>query len=313
VRGRGVLDGHDFLIDDLGPSLINLPSCFALVEGVTLLDSPKYNVDSGWPYTTVAWVKAIAWAFSTDGFTAGAQAFFHDSFLKVNDDSLKLFGSGALAANIVLWQMENGCVVMGSWNLNTPEGFITASGLDVIRHERKSHGYDPDAVFCFMHGGSGALANYLFENVRVDMPGWAAVQVFIVLNPWAHPSGALGGVTTVIVRNLSSASAFGASQPVQLQGNSTTSAVTGVVLDGVSFGGRPATQADIAVTGSQAFVGPVTVCEGCSWGTVGSDWTPAQKCSMPTSFCESSEAGGTAAVTAAAAAVATATAALATD
>jgi hypothetical protein len=27
----------------------------------------------------------------------------------VNDDSLKLYGSGALAENITIWQLENGC------------------------------------------------------------------------------------------------------------------------------------------------------------------------------------------------------------
>jgi hypothetical protein len=77
VRGRGVLDGHDFLINDEGPSLVDLPCEFALVEGVTMIDSPKYHVDGGWPYTTVAWVKALSWAFSTDGFSGGARE--HDA------------------------------------------------------------------------------------------------------------------------------------------------------------------------------------------------------------------------------------------
>ena len=124
---------------------------------------------------------------------------------------------------------------MGSWNLNAPVGFVTARGIDVIRHERPAHFYDPDALLCFMHGGSGALSSYLFEDVRVDMPGWAALQVFIAPNIFARPTGPLGPVSTVVVRGLNSAAAFGAAQPVELRGNSTAAAVTGVVIDGVVF------------------------------------------------------------------------------
>jgi len=208
--------------------------------------------------------------------------------------------------------------VMASWNLNAPVGYVTARSIDVIRHERTAHYYDPDALLCFMHGGSGALSNYLFEDVAVDMPGWAAVQVFIAPNIFARPAGPLGPVSTVVVRGLSSASAFLAARPVELRGNSTAAAVTGVVLDGVSFGGRPAAASDVAVTGDAAFVGPVAVCaDGCSRAAVpGDDWTPGQKCSTPTSYCESSgaraqavgaAAAGVAAVAAAAAAAAGAT------
>jgi hypothetical protein len=92
----------------------------ALLEGVTMIDSPKYHFDAGWPYTVVRWAKAVSWAFSTDGVDLGSQGLLENSFLKVNDDSIKPFGPGGLAQSVVVWQMENGCAVMGSWNLNQP-------------------------------------------------------------------------------------------------------------------------------------------------------------------------------------------------
>ena len=293
VRGRGVLDGHGFSIDSGGPPLISLPCSGALVEGVTLLNSPQYHLDGGYPRTLVQWVKAIAWGYSTDGFTGGAQSLFQRSFLKVNDDALKPFGTGTLARDIVLWQMENGCAVMGSWNLNADVGFITAQRLDVIRHERTYADYAPDALLCFVHGGSGRLAHYLFDDVRVDMPGWAAVQLWVANNSWAHPAGGVpGGLDMVVVRNFSSARAFLGPQAVQLQGYAPTSAVTNVLLDGVTFGGVPAAAADVAVTGGAGNVRNVSLCQdGCSRAIVGSDWTQQQKCSLPTSDC-SGGAGG---------------------
>jgi len=294
VRGRGVLDGHNFTIDGSGPSLVTLGCANALLEGVTMLNSPKYHLDAGYSYTTVRWVKAIAWGYSTDGLTGGAQSLFETSFLKVNDDALKPFGIGTLATDIVLWQMENGCAVMGSWNLNKDTGFVTARRLDVIRHERDYGAYNPDALLCFIHGGSGHLSNYLFDDIRVDMTGWAAVQVFVASNPWAHPVGGIPGSisASIIVRNFSSASDFLHPQPVQLQGFGAASTVSGVTLDGVLFKGRSAAPADVSVNGS--FAAMPAFCVGCSKSTVGGDWTQQQKCSMPNSGCKqrSPEVGG---------------------
>jgi hypothetical protein len=224
------------MINATGPSLVALNCESALVEGVTLLNSPKYNLDAGYPYTTVNWTKAIAWGYSTDGFSGGSQSLVESTFIKVNDDALKPFGTGTLVSDVVIWQMENGCAVMGSWNLNQDTGFVTARRVDVIRHERNYGIYNPDALLCFVHGGSGRLSNYLFDDIRVDMAGWAAVQVLVALNPWAHPAGGVpGSISTVIVRNFSSATPFLHPLPVQLQGFGASSAVAGVTLDAVSF------------------------------------------------------------------------------
>jgi hypothetical protein len=289
LRGRGVLDGHNFTIDADGPSLVSLSCVFALVEGVTLLNSPKYNLDAGYPYTKVNWTKALAWGYSTDGFTGGSQSLVEHSFLKVNDDSLKPFGTGTLISDVVLWQMENGCAVMGSWNLNQPVGYVTARRIDVIRHERNYGMYNPDALLCFVHGGSGQLSNYLFDDIRVDMAGWAAVQIFVALNPWAKPVGGIpGSISTVIVRNFSSATPFLNPLPVQLQGFGASSTVTGVTLDDVSFNSRAASLADVNISGNAAFADAPAFCDNCTRAVVGDDWTEEQKCSMTTSWCRQS-------------------------
>jgi len=288
VRGRGVLDGHRFTIDGVGPSLVQLPCSHALLEGITMIDSPKYHYDGGWPYTVVRWAKAVSWAFSTDGVDLGSQGLLENSFLKVNDDSIKPFGPGGLAQRVVIWQQENGCAVMGSWNLNQPSGFITVRNIDVIRHERIFGGYYPDALLCFMHGGSGVLSNYLFDDIRVDSPGFALVNFFITPNPWANPTGGvIGNVSTVIVRNVFSALAFLAPQSVLLEGNSTLSGVRSVTFDNVTIAGRPAGPGDVGVIGSSAFVDAPFFCVNCTASIVGTDWTAAQKCSLPDSWCSS--------------------------
>jgi len=287
VRGRGVLDGHAYPINATGPSLVSLGCEGALLEGITMINSPKYHLDAGYPYTNVQWVKGISWGYSTDGFTGGSQSLIQHSFLKVNDDSLKPFGPGTYVSDVVIWQMENGCAVMGSWNLNSDSGFITVRALDVIRHERNYADYNPDALLCFMHGGSGNLSNYLFEDVRVDQPGWAALQVFIQPNPWAHPVGSPGSIRpAVIVRNFSSTGHFLAPQAVQLQGLNVSSTVSGVFLDAVTFDGRLASAADVSITGNPSFASSPVFCVNCTLSIVDVDWTKEQKCSLPTSYCK---------------------------
>ena len=280
VRGRGVLDGHAFPINGTGPSLVSLPCAHALLEGITMLNSPQYHLQvSDWPRTTVQWAKAIAWGYSTDGITGGAQSLFRNSFLKVNDDALKPYGTGTLATDIVLWQMENGCAVMGSWNLNADVGFVTARALDVIRHERSYGDYDPSGLLCFMHGGSADLMNYLFDDVRVDMPGWAAVQLLVLNNSWAHPVGGVPGslAAAIVIRNFSSAAPFLHAPPVRLQGYGPASTVTGVTLDSVRFDGREASPADVAITGNAAFAHAPALCDdGCTRSIVADDCAEVQ-------------------------------------
>lgn len=204
--------------------------------------------------------------------------------MKVNDDSMKLYGSGAIAQRIVVWQQENGCAVMGSWNLNSNQAYITARTIDVIRHERTAHYYDPDALFCFLHGGSASLSNYLFDDIRIDQPGWAAVQVYVQPNSFANPiGGILGSISNVIFRNFSSSAPFLAPQPVEIKGYGIASTVSGITFDTVAFAGTALSQAQIQI--NTTFAETPTLCRGCTASIVGAQWTQAQVCGTPTSYC----------------------------
>lgn len=65
IMGRGVLDGHNFVINADGPSLISVHCTGLLVQGIIMINSPQYHVDNGgYPYTRVQWAKAISWGYS---------------------------------------------------------------------------------------------------------------------------------------------------------------------------------------------------------------------------------------------------------
>ena len=72
VYGRGVLDGHTIPIDYHAHAMIELPACANIVvEGVTTIDSPQYQLNNLGPGGRVSFAKAIAWGFSTDGWSGG--------------------------------------------------------------------------------------------------------------------------------------------------------------------------------------------------------------------------------------------------
>jgi len=278
VAGRGVLDGHNFPVDVNGPALVGLPCTKALVDGVTLINSPHTNLDLNAPYTTARWVKAVAWGYGTVGWVGGAQAYLHNSFFRVNDDAVQLYGTGSLAQSVVLWQGENGCAVMGSRGTAAASGFATARTVDVIRHEQTVSG--PFAAVCFLHGGAGLVSNYLFNDIQVNVPGWAAVQIVVAPNSATPPTGVPGSVGNVNFVGFSSSVKFGAPQAINLQGYGARSVVANVSFVNVNLASAPLSTADIS---EGAFV--VNVPAPVQGQGAVNDWTQAQKCSLATSFC----------------------------
>ena len=80
-------------------------------------------------------VKAIGWYFTTDGIMVGRDSVVRDSFVKCNDDSLKVFSGNTLWERNTLWQLNNGQSWMLSWITDTNERNITVRDSTVIHVE----------------------------------------------------------------------------------------------------------------------------------------------------------------------------------
>ncbi|HEX6499056.1 MAG TPA: hypothetical protein VF054_08505 [Micromonosporaceae bacterium] len=212
IKGRGVIDGTfldtgDQTANKKQPGLIDITnSRNVLIEGITLVDGPRFNVRAIGSYDTIRNVKVMSWWFSTDGVVAGNPGLVEDNFIKVNDDSIKLFWGDTVARHNTIWQLENGAPFMMSWNIEQDSRDFHVYDNDVIHAEHNQ--FSPQAVFRARHAGAGHLQRYLFENIRVEDADWRLFYLILENNKWYDPSLGFGQISDVVFRNITADTPF---------------------------------------------------------------------------------------------------------
>jgi hypothetical protein len=208
IKGRGVLDG---LFMDTGdqdanknqPGMIDIAdqsSSNVLIEGITLVNAPRFNVRALAQYTTIENVKTMSWWYSTDGLVAGNKAVVENNFVKSNDDSIKLFWGDEVVRGNTVWQLENGAPFMISWNLEQDSNTFHVYDDDVIHAEH--YQIQKSAIFRALHAGAGTPNRYLFENIRVENANWRLFYITVENNKWYDPSLGYGELDQLIFRDI---------------------------------------------------------------------------------------------------------------
>ncbi|MER7276930.1 hypothetical protein ABT369_21055 [Dactylosporangium sp. NPDC000244] len=208
IKGRGVFDGKfmdlgDQELNKNQPGMIDIAdqsSQNLLVEGVTFVNAPRFNVRALAQYTTIENVKTMSWWYSTDGMVAGNKSLVENNFVKSNDDSIKLFWGDQVTRNNTVWQLENGAPFMISWNLaNSPTNFHVYDN-DVIHAEH--YQIQKSGIFRALHAGPGTPSRYLFENIRVENANWRLFYLAVDNNKWYDPALGYGELDQLIFRNI---------------------------------------------------------------------------------------------------------------
>ena len=229
IRGRGILSGENFKRDYRvnetnsnadaldAPMLIDFEGSAmtkgiwtgqqnALIEGITLIQAPYYNITLNGINNRVDGVKLISWYPSTDGITVGydykVQGVEHpgggvleNSFFKDGDDSVKLYSSGLRVRNVVVWQSNNA----GAFELGAPPNGaddVWVADSNVIHGEWNWPNMN-NAVFA-QHQSSRALlgqvAGYHFERIRVENCSWQLMQIAVGPSIWQFGNTQLGSI-----------------------------------------------------------------------------------------------------------------------
>ena len=203
IEGRGVLSGEKLkhppkATDAL--AMLNLCGSGITVRGIHIVNPPTYMVNIN-PYWTMCFgrnalvdnVKAISWYGTGDGVMVGPDSVVRDSYVRANDDSLKLYSSNTLWERNLIWQNGNGFSFMMSWNTELPARNLTVRDCTVVRSESR-------AVFGAVHGGGAALSDYLFENIIVEGDVQKPFSITVATNPWGGTAD--GTIRDVVFRNV---------------------------------------------------------------------------------------------------------------
>jgi hypothetical protein len=211
LRGRGVLSGEDYPkgknYDDNLIYIQGQETTRVLVEGLTLVNSPLYNILLYGPRNTVRNVKMISWWFSTDGAYVEEHGLIEDCFVKVNDDAFKLYESNTTVRNCVIWQLENGAPFQISWNMPNDNTGFHIKNIDIIRMEHRSDQINLAAIDA-VHGGNGHMSNYLFEDIRIENANWRLFYLTLAKHEFADPKNEMGQISNLKFRNITADSSF---------------------------------------------------------------------------------------------------------
>ena len=213
-----------------------------LVEGITFIQSPFYNVTiNGGSGNTVNNVKVIAWLGNSDGIQAsyGPQdtgSVIENSFVKNGDDSIKLTSSNLLVHNCVVWKLNNAAAFEMGAGIKGDVTNITVRDSDVIRGEYNWPNTS-DAVFAANQGGSGNLSNYIFDDIRVENETWQVFRIQILPSNFQPDNYQLGSISGLNFNNIqvTDAQAF----PPIFRGYNLAHQVSNVNFNDLVIGGVP--------------------------------------------------------------------------
>lgn len=241
IRGRGVLSGRHLPANPPGtytvPHLIegDAASTGVTIEGITLVDSPHYNILLRGGDCRVTGVSILGWWYGTDGIGLGVRGKIQDCFLRCNDDALKLYHSGLEVRRCVIWQMENGAPFQLSWNLNLNSSGFLVSDCDIIRVDHRQDANNR-AIFNSIHGGSGFLSDYLFENIRIENAHHRFMLLQVKKTNWSKAKE-WGRLANITLRNVTADGPF--SQRSAIRSEHPSGRIEGVTFDNVRIGGKP--------------------------------------------------------------------------
>jgi hypothetical protein len=158
------------------------------------------------------------------------------SFFKVGDDAIKLFSTGLVVRNCVVWKLKNAAAFELGANVIYDLSNIAVSDSDVIRTE-----FDfpnkTDAVFAANYGGKGHLSGYLFDDIRVENASWQLFQISIMPNAFTQGNTELGSIGDLKFSNIQVADAQ--TLPDLFQSYNRVHAISNVSFTNVTVAGKP--------------------------------------------------------------------------
>lgn len=136
------------------------------VEGITFADPVHFTLNVG-KQCTIEWVKCFGWHYSTDGIGLDEGSTARHCFLKVNDDSFKLYDNHLEISDCVIWQQFNGGAFQFGWGPMAVEKGLTVRNIDIIHDEHRGDANNRGLFSC-VELNRAVKRNLVFEDIRIE-------------------------------------------------------------------------------------------------------------------------------------------------
>lgn len=258
ISGLGILSGKTVSGDEVCtttpcPMMIDGSKVTGKVtiSGITIVDSPFYNIKLNGAGNTVSNIKVISWLANTDGIAPGSGTL-SNSFFKTGDDAIKLYSSNLTVSGCTMWQLGNAAPFEMGVNLSEDVTKVTVENCDVIRTEW-IYPNRSNAVISAAFGGNAKGSYYAFRDIRVENtnpPGFKGAglvfQLFklaVIPNLWTATevgNNGLGSISNVTFSNIQVTDRT--TLPNLFQSFDWQHEVSGITFDNVTVNGQPQQQ-----------------------------------------------------------------------
>ena len=182
IQGYGVLDGSYFDYSKRN-NKNTVHAAYSIVSdnravnllGLTVFNPSNLAIGALSANSVVRGYKMLGWYYNNDGIGLAANSQITDSFIRTNDDSVKLSYAGSSSITIkrvVVWQSFNGGVFQFGWNGNGCTNCLI-SDCDVIHAEwegwnAQTSGQNNNAVINMNQAQNGHYKDITIDNIRID-------------------------------------------------------------------------------------------------------------------------------------------------
>ena len=138
LMGRGMVIGNGGILNgsaNIPYNAIVLTSGSGnSIEGITVMKSRHFGMDIG-NNGLIDNVKLFGYNFNNDGIVAGTNSRIENTFLKVNDDHIKLYNNNITVRNCIFYAQTNGGILQFAWNNVNPGDNCLIENCEVVACE----------------------------------------------------------------------------------------------------------------------------------------------------------------------------------
>ena len=160
----------------------------ALIEGITIIESPHYMVRTHGAGTVFRNLKLMGDVYNNNGIIAGTNHKILDCFLKVEDDVFCWMAPVSETRNCVIWKQDNACMVQMGYGYGfATHGHVFADNWVIV--DRTEVQPMARGLFGLASSTGTTFAGCRIENLKVygDVLNFLAIDNRYRPTPWSAP------------------------------------------------------------------------------------------------------------------------------